>query len=165
MRVSLSPYPALPAPALAVDVEILASAGVLTLRYAVTGEAGGVLWPAPAATKRADELWRHTCFEAFVRTPGEDGYLELNFAPSTLWAAYRFDAYRAGMRDADLAPRVARTGDGVEAVLTLPFETPWRMGATAVIEETDGRISYWALAHAPDKPDFHHPDSFAYVVP
>ena len=32
---------------------------------------------------------------------------------------------------------------------------------TAVIEEADGTKSYWALAHPSDKPDFHHPDSFA----
>jgi hypothetical protein len=30
----------------------------------------------------------------------------------------------------------------------------------AVVETTRG-ISYWALHHPADKPDFHHPDSFA----
>lgn len=34
------------------------------------------------------------------------------------------------------------------------------LSVTAVIEETDGTKSYWALAHGSDKPDFHHPDSF-----
>jgi len=32
---------------------------------------------------------------------------------------------------------------------------------SAVIEATDGSLSYWALEHPADKPDFHHPDSFA----
>lgn len=32
---------------------------------------------------------------------------------------------------------------------------------SAVIEEADGTKSYWALAHAPGKPDFHHADAFA----
>jgi hypothetical protein len=30
-----------------------------------------------------------------------------------------------------------------------------------VIEAIDGTLSYWALAHAPGSPDFHHLDCFA----
>jgi hypothetical protein len=47
-------------------------------------------------------------FEAFLRTsPGPD-YYEFNFAPSTQWAAYRFDSYRSGIRVATeiSAPRI-----------------------------------------------------------
>ena len=36
---------------------------------------------------------------------------------------------------------------------------------SAVIEEADGTKSYWALAHAPGKPDFHHADGFALEMP
>ena len=36
-----------------------------------------------------------------------------------------------------------------------------RIGLSAVIEEADGSLSYWALRHAPGKPDFHHQDAFA----
>jgi hypothetical protein len=39
-----------------------------------------------------------------------------------------------------------------------------RLGLSAVIEDIDGRLSYWALKHPPGKPDFHHPDSFALDV-
>ena len=35
------------------------------------------------------------------------------------------------------------------------------LGLSAVIEEHDGTLSYWALRHAPGKPDFHHRDAFA----
>ena len=38
---------------------------------------------------------------------------------------------------------------------------PWRLGLAAVIEEVDGRKSYWALAHPPGKADFHQLDGFA----
>ena len=38
---------------------------------------------------------------------------------------------------------------------------PLALSFTAVIEDTDGRLSYWALAHAPGKPDFHHAHAFA----
>ena len=36
---------------------------------------------------------------------------------------------------------------------------------SAVIETTDGAMSYWALAHPSAKPDFHHPDSFVLDLP
>ena len=34
-----------------------------------------------------------------------------------------------------------------------------------VIEEINGRKSYWALKHPAGKPDFHHPDCFALELP
>jgi hypothetical protein len=34
------------------------------------------------------------------------------------------------------------------------------LGLTAVVEEENGRLSYWALKHPPGKPDFHSPEGF-----
>jgi hypothetical protein len=44
----------------------------------------------------------------------------------------------------------------------LPRDAQWRLGLSALIEETSGRKSCWALTHPPGKPDFHHPDCFAH---
>ncbi|WP_423604253.1 DOMON-like domain-containing protein [Sphingomonas sp. MS122] len=41
----------------------------------------------------------------------------------------------------------------------------WEAAISAVIEESDGTKSYWALDHAHGKPDFHHPDCFALELP
>lgn len=123
-----------------------------------------------------DELWRTTCFEAFIARPG-GGYYEFNLSPSTAWAAYSFEGYRAGMKAADRVPppvirgRLGAAGYGLEAELVLdglpdlPGEGPWRVGLTCILEDGEGGRSYWALAHAPNKPDFHHPDSFALDLP
>jgi hypothetical protein len=35
-----------------------------------------------------------------------------------------------------------------------------KLALTAVIEDSSGTLSYWALKHAPNKPDFHHSDGF-----
>jgi hypothetical protein len=48
---------------------------------------------------------------------------------------------------------------------SIPIDVPWHLGLSAVIEERNGRISYWALRHPPGKPDFHHPDCFALELP
>jgi hypothetical protein len=140
--------------------------GSLSLRYEVTGELAGVRWPAVTASERTDELWRRTCLEAFIRSGDEPGYVEANLSPSTQWALYRFDAYRAGMRAADdiAAARIVleRTDERFElsAEIALGDARGWRLAATAVIEEADGRLSYWSLAHPAGRPDFHHADNF-----
>jgi hypothetical protein len=147
-------------------------AGLLALSYVLRGATAVLALPPLRTPARADDLWRHTCFEVFVGVAGQSGYREFNLAPSTEWAAYRFDAYREGMRPAEIgAPRieVRSTGEGLElqALLEvdLPEDAAWRVGLSAVIEEAGGGISYWALAHPPGRADFHHPDCFALELP
>ncbi len=151
--------------------------GNLVLRYLVTARMSDLRMPPVSAPVRSDELWRHTCFEAFVRASPNASYYEFNFAPSRQWAAYRFSGYRKGMRVATGigAPRVeARSNGGcyelqvslaLDRLPGLPGDAAWRLGLSAVIEETSGFKSYWALAHPPGKADFHHPDCFAHELP
>lgn len=143
----------------------------LRLTYLVTGAIDALRLPAVTASARADELWRHTCFEAFVRAGSGLAYSEFNFAPSTQWAAYRFDGYRSGMTAAAEipAPQIETKTEAGRYALTASLELPgdgtWHLGLSAIIEEAIGRKSYWALAHPPGKPDFHHSDCFALEVP
>ena len=141
--------------------------GGLILSYVVSGRTSDLRWPPVVAAERADELWRHTCFEAFVRPSTGSAYYEFNFSPSTQWAAYQFSGYRSGMRVATeiSAPRIEMRSD--EATFTLQaaleldgLSSPLHLGLSAVLEETNGHKSYWALAHPPGKPDFHHADCF-----
>ena len=125
------------------------------------------------------ELWQHTCFEAFVRASPDAEYCEFNFAPSTQWAAYRFSGYRSGRRVADEieTPRIeVQSGHAVLHVASLAESgrsacarramPPGIFGLSAVIEDlSGGHMSYWALAHPPGKPDFHHADCFALEFP
>ncbi len=133
--------------------------------------------PSQTAPTRTDNLWKHTCFEAFIRAAESDVYFEINLAPSTQWAAYRFIGYRndRNVARAIPTPRVEAQSDGdnyrLRAVLDLgeltelAEKTAWRLGLSAVIEEIDGRLSHWALAHPPGKADFHHSDCFALELP
>jgi hypothetical protein len=146
------------------------STGALVLSYVVTGTIGDLRLPPPAAPMRADELWRHTCFEAFARASPSEAYHEFNFAPSTQWAAYRFDSYRTGRRVAAEigTPRVEVETGAARYALQASLElglAAWRLGLAAVIEEANGNKSYWALKHPRGQPDFHHSDCFALNFP
>jgi hypothetical protein len=152
-----------------VEVEAVRSQrGALMLRYTVSGDIGNLALPRVVEPARTDELWRHTCFEAFVRPAPGEAYYEFNFAPSTQWAAYRFERYREEMRMAEGigAPRteVDCTPErfALQAALQLDrlLSGRWALGLAAVIEDKSGRLSYWALAHGPGKPDFHCADCF-----
>jgi hypothetical protein len=145
----------------------------LALSYLVTGKMSEVCMPPVVAAARSDELWRHTCFEAFVLASSGSEYYEFNFAPSTQWAAYRFSSYRRGMCVATEigAPSIEVRSSPDQHTLQvsleldrlpgLPCKGSWRLGLSALIEDTSGCKSYWALAHPPGKPDFHHADCFA----
>ena len=39
---------------------------------------------------RADNLWEHTCFEAFIALENSPAYLEVNLSPSGQWTSIRF---------------------------------------------------------------------------
>src|SRR5580700_1809933 len=142
--------------------------GNMILSYVVSGRIGDLRMPPVVAAARADELWRHTCFEAFVRPSAGPGYYEFNFSPSTQWAAYQFSGYRSGMRVATEigAPRIEVRSSGESYTLQAALEvdglsSSLHLGLSVVLEETNGRKSYWALAHPPGKPNFHHADCFA----
>jgi hypothetical protein len=73
------------------------------------------------------------------------------------------------MTEADTAaPRIETRAGTHRYELRAAIELPpadWRLALSAVIEETNGRKSWWALAHPPGKADFHHPDSFVLELP
>jgi hypothetical protein len=170
VRTTLRAHPSLPAPALTIEAEASRAGDRLELRYVVTGAVGALFVPALADSARRNELWKRTCFEAFVQPAGGDAYVEINLSPSRQWATYRFDRYREGMRDAtDVAPgdiEVSATADALTLSASIPLVAlsgaqTWRTGLTAVIETTAGTVSYWSLAHPRPTPEFHDADGFA----
>ncbi|HYG56249.1 MAG TPA: DOMON-like domain-containing protein [Burkholderiales bacterium] len=133
----------------------------LKVSFSVDGEAK---FPPAAAPRFVDNLWQRTCFEVFAARNGAPEYREFNLSPSGEYAAYEFLSYRDGMTPLPVQPRIRFSGTMLEA--TIPLERgPWRVGLSAVIEEDDGTVSYWALHHPPGRPDFHHPDAFALELP
>jgi hypothetical protein len=150
--------------------------GILVFRYSLEADMSRVSVPRSGRGVRADALWTHTCFEAFVAPADGPGYFEFNFSPSLDWAVYRFSAYREGMSPAEVGqgPQVSvrRRDDGLEIqsavhlgqIADLRSTRRLRIALAAVVEDENGRLSYWGLRHPPGKPDFHHPDGFVLEV-
>jgi hypothetical protein len=176
-RSVLTPHPVTPCSAVnRIEVGVRLTGMTLELRYTLEGDVAHLLIPAQSSPRRADKLWQHTCFEAFVAEDPAAGYCEFNLSPSTEWAIYRFSSYREGMTlvephsipairvqrepgamrleaDVDLI-RLAALRDGADL----------QLGLCAVIEDSQQRLSYWALAHPAPKPDFHHAGGFVLAL-
>ena len=167
---SLTPFAPVEATVVrALDVHVLeASADTLDLRYVLDASLARLLIPPSRESRHVDELWRHTCFEVFLRVKDSAAYYELNVSPSTEWALYSFQSTRKGMTPMTgvRAPevRMQRAANRLQMNVRLDLRNLSRITAialAAVIEDENARLSYWALKHPAPKPDFHHPDAFA----
>ena len=158
-----------------IEAAVRVEQGTLTASFVLEGDLSRIRVPPSGAPRVGDRLWHHTCFELFVGATHSAAYHELNFSPSREWAAYAFRGYRDGgpVADAALAPGIAvRAGADLRLDASVALErlstgygnAALRIGVSAVVEETNGTISYWALRHPPGNPDFHHADAFALVL-
>jgi len=161
----------------AIEARARRAAGeALAVTFSIRGDIARIRVPEPSPPQRADDLWKHTCCEVFVARPGAAAYHEFNLSPAGQWAAYAFSAYRerAELDAAALAPGIAvlRSATLIELSATLRLGmisrehvgTSLALGLSAVIEESDGALSYWALEHPPGRPDFHHTAAFALTI-
>ena len=166
----LIPFGAPPSPAPQVVARVDRDGAWLRLAWRITGPATAVRRPPPAgAPARRDELWRHTCLEAFVGSAGAPAYWEVNVAPSGDWNLYRFDGYPTGMAAEERSGVTASVRDAgdVLAVSATVDVGPLGLAAsaldvalTAVVEDAAGARTYWALRHGGPEPDFHRRDGF-----
>jgi hypothetical protein len=151
--------------------------GRLELEYELQGDLAALRIAPPDQTGDSrgptEGLWRHTCMEVFAAQALPGPYLEFNLAPSGQWAAYRFSGYRADMAPLTgiRPPRIELRTQADWLLLSADVELPadlgpagLHLGLTAVVEDAQGLLSYWALAHTGDRPDFHHPASFSFEI-
>jgi hypothetical protein len=178
--VALSPFAANPASAVrGIEVRVVRPVPArLALEYELVGDLARLRIaaadaPVAAHEQPTDGLWRHTCMEVFVGSAPAGPYLEFNLAPDGRWAAYRFSGYRAGMEPLSgiRPPRIELRTQSDRLLLSADVELPadlaaagLRVGITAVVENDQGQLDYWALAHASAQPDFHRPESFGFEI-
>ncbi len=168
----LSPFSPLAGEALSLEAEIEARPEGLRLVYRLHGNLDALVWPVHSNGSRRDELWKRTCFEIFLKDGDQSIYDEWNFSPSTDWAHYDFSDYRQKLSSNARIMHLRRPLDWQKTaeMMTLTVEIPWPVhflstdfyyySLTAVLEHRGGELSYWAMHHAGDRPDFHNARSF-----
>jgi len=129
---------------------------------------------ATPSPQRRDELWTTTCLELFLAEVGATPYRELNLSPNGDWNLYRLSGYRQNLTPEPavrtLPFGVERRSDGLCLSLSLdlsrlfPPGQPLELGICAVLEESVGAITYWALHHPGEEADFHRREGFGLRV-
>jgi hypothetical protein len=169
-EIALACHPDTPSRAVRRITARVARAGLLDVSFVIEGDVQRLRVPAPRPPRFAEGLWRHTCCEIFVAGQGQPAYHEFNFAHSGEWAAYAFGAYREGATPLERAPAPQISVQRSEIAIRLDARVQLERslegstlcaGLSAVIEDSDGMLSYWALRHPAGRPDFHHRDAFA----
>lgn len=126
---------------------------------------------------RLNLLWQKTCFEMFFRCSQRSEYYEININELGEWNVYHFHNYRnpAPPQPEPNAQLINFVFDQNRFELN-KFEISaeiqikdffkkqkaddLELNLTAIIKQSDGTTSYWAVQHAQSQPDFHHQESF-----
>lgn len=160
-----------------IEVRVSRGNSGFQIGYVLVGNLSQLRIPGPTMSRRRERLWEHTCFELFIGAKNDAEYFEFNFSPAGEWTVYGFRDYRNGepIDDDGLAPAISVNQEAnalelnaeirLDRLPGLQLDVGLWLGLCAVIEDGQGRASYWALKHPPGKPDFHHPDSFAMEIP
>ncbi len=74
----------------------------IKIKYEIIGDLLSYNFPKVTKQKRANELWRDTCFELFIANYSSEEYYEINTSPSTEWNAYHFTSYKNEMKASDV---------------------------------------------------------------
>jgi len=167
---SLHPFPGQDSDGVSIQGGIERTGQAIILSFLLQGNMDELVLPAATEQARCDNLWQATCLEMFWAEEGQKNYWELNLAPTGAWNVYAFSDYRTGMRQEErvAAPTIATTRTAERFSLTAELDTapllagqaPLRVGISAVLAHRDARLSYWALVHPEEKPNFHTPQAF-----
>jgi hypothetical protein len=147
-------------PIRAVTAQVNATSNGCEAEFRLDGRIGAIALPAPGPSIRTDNLWQTTCFEIFWQPLGAAGYREFNLSPSGRWAAYDFDAFREGMRDAPVGAIALASSQSdselvLKATIAADLPVPAQVALNAIVDHGDGNLQFWALAFGPGKPEFH----------
>ena len=169
---SLQPFGAgKPASPFAITGAISRRDTCLSISYLLTGPLQDLII-APPADKPARQwvLWEHTCLELFLAARDAPDYWEFNLSPAGHWNLFHLTGYRQGIQEEPAfraLPFTVRSETGVltlalEVDLTaiIPADRPLEAGISAVLQTRAGRLSFWALTHQGQEPDFHNRQGF-----
>lgn len=178
-KFSLIPFDLMNSPAQSISVELNQTVHALYVSYKLTGDLTQIdLGNGTPNHQRQMKLWEKTCFELFLKHEDHDDYLEFNFSPHFEWNSFYFPQKGAPLKELEAVKNIKidilRSSDIFQLIAeveskNLPKHFQKELsqgklmaGMTTVLKEKNLRMSYWALSHKDQRPNFHHFDSFIY---
>lgn len=140
----------------------------LVLSYILQGNLDLVELASFDKLQEGDDLWKTTCFECFCLLDDGHSYIELNFSPRGYWHIYYFDGYRKASKTLNHLITVNQIDTQfshadkyrLNAAVNIESISIKAIGLTAVLEDKNNKLAYYALSHKASEPDFHQKASF-----
>ena len=134
----------------------------VTLSFLVEGALENYIFPSPQTSKRANELWKSTCFELFLAHSEKEEYYEFNISPSLAWNCYHLSTYRAEPKEVEILVEPVIKTTKESGCYRLDFELKGfaltsfdRVNLTAILLTKEGERTFWSLKKMQGSPDFH----------
>ncbi|WP_019505159.1 DOMON-like domain-containing protein [Pleurocapsa sp. PCC 7319] len=167
----LKPFAVNTTPELEITGSIFRKLNQLQIKYLLAGNLASIVIPPLNKTPtRQRDLWEHTCLEFFLGLKDSPKYWEFNLSPSGDWNVFRFANYRQNIAEElafnSLFFAILQQTNSCQLNLEVDLnqiidpEQNLEVGITAVIENQQQQLSYWALTHTTSVADFHQRDSF-----
>ena len=140
----------------------------IKVSFVVKGVSEEYIFPNIESLKRADELWKATCFELLLADDSE-AYYELNFSSSLSWNFYLLDSYRAEPKEVELLeePMISCEYKNNEFHILfeleskeINFEKFKSYNIATILLTKEKERTFWAIEHLGNKPNFHNKESF-----
>ena len=138
----------------------------LELTFSWTDSKNLIIQPESPGMGRHHELWKQTCFEAFIQPANKVPYFEVNLSTQKAWNVYGFEAYREPQPPTEVSSADAIKIDVKEGNLKAVIQfrksefKKVKVSLCAVLNLKDIGPTYWSFAHADQKPNFHKFESF-----
>lgn len=162
-------------PCLAITGSVGRQADALFLQYQISGDIHDLHIPRRSGLgSRRHDLWKGSCFEAFIGLSESERYWEVNLSPNGDWNVYSFSDYRQDMVEELALSSLpctfyeTRTDLWLDLIVDLRAlfreDHPLDLGISCVLKHHSGDLTLWALCHPGARADFHHRSSFTLTL-
>jgi hypothetical protein len=155
-----------------IDSSFELTSNKLSITFNIIGKLDKYIFPKKLKLKRADELWKATCFELFLANDDEV-YYELNFSPSLEWNFYVLDTYRTEPKELEFKeePHIGFSHKNNEFNIVfeleanaINFKNFKYYNLATILLSKERRRTFWSVKHLNTQPDFHAKNSFLEIT-
>ena len=147
------------------------SSNKISLHFKITGVLKNYQFPQIDKLKRANELWKATCFELFLANSKTKIYYEINISPTLHWNIYRLETYRAEPKELIVSsePLIEIRED--EESYEIDFELECKelnlaefdqYNLAVILLNIENEREFWAVNLVGESPDFHDRGRFIF---
>ena len=139
----------------------------LCISFYIKGKLDNYNFPSKSEKKRANELWKATCFELFLANSKNEAYYELNFSSSLAWNFYYLSGYRADVKEVQNISNpqieVYKSDNEFKIVIEMELETLEEFDScnvACILLNKKNKRTFWSVQHHLNRPDFHNKKNF-----